>query len=95
MKSGFKPTPPDLKHEYCTLIQFCAILESAAEQLKKESVAMNRIQKWFEQIAGVTQEERQRWALAQEIFGTPRVDVLALQKPACWRRKVNRSRRSA
>lgn len=53
---------------------------------------MNRIQKWFEQIAGVTQEERQRWALAQEIFGTPRIDTVALQKPACWRRKATRPR---
>lgn len=53
---------------------------------------MNRIQKWFEQIAGVSQEERVRWALAQEIFGTPRIDVLALQKPACWRRKAGRTK---
>lgn len=49
---------------------------------------MNRIQKWFEQIAGVSLEERQRWALAQEIFGTQRIDVSALQMPACWRRKA-------
>lgn len=48
---------------------------------------MNRIQKWFEQIAGVGLVERHRWALAQEIFGAPRVDAAALQKPACWRRK--------
>lgn len=48
---------------------------------------MNRLQKWFDQIAGVTQEERQRWALAQEIFGSPRLDTSALQAPACWRRK--------
>lgn len=48
---------------------------------------MSRIQKWFEQIAGVSPLERHRWALAQEIFSAPRVDVAALQKPACWRRK--------
>ena len=53
---------------------------------------MNRIQKWFEQIAGVSLEERVRWALAQEIFGTPRIDMLALQKPACWRRKAGRTK---
>ncbi len=48
---------------------------------------MNRIQKWFEQIAGASREDRHRWALAQEIFGSQRTDISALQKPACWRRK--------
>ena len=48
---------------------------------------MNRIQKWFEQIAGVYLAESHRLTLAQEIFAAPRVDVAALQKPACWRRK--------
>lgn len=49
---------------------------------------MNRIQQWLKQIAGVSQEERQRWAVAQEIFGTRGPDVSAFQKPACWRRKA-------
>lgn len=49
---------------------------------------MNRIQKWFEQMAGVTQEHRQRWVLAQEVFGAQRLDTSALQLPACWRRKA-------
>ena len=53
---------------------------------------MNRIQKWFEQIAGVSQEERVRWALSREIFDTPRLNMLTLQKPACWRRKAGRTR---
>lgn len=48
---------------------------------------MNRIQKWFEQITGASQEERRRWALVQEVFGGRSVDISALQKPACWRRK--------
>lgn len=51
---------------------------------------MNRIQKWFEQIAGLTLEERQRWGLAQEIFGKQAVDVHGLQTPAYWRRKARR-----
>jgi len=50
---------------------------------------MNRIQRLFEVIAGISHEERRRWALAQEIFGAPRWDSLALRTPACWRRKVN------
>ncbi len=50
---------------------------------------MIRIQRLFELIAGVSQEERQRWAIAQDIFHSPRMDVLALQTPACWRRKAN------
>lgn len=49
---------------------------------------MNRIQKWFEQMAGVGLEERQRWVLAQEIFGRRQFDVSTLQKPACWRRRA-------
>ena len=49
---------------------------------------MNRLQKWFDQIAGVTQEERQRWATAQAIFGGQRLDTASLQTPACWRRKA-------
>ena len=48
---------------------------------------MNRIQKWLEQIAGTSRDERHRWALAQEIFVAQRFDISALQKPACWRRK--------
>jgi hypothetical protein len=51
---------------------------------------MNRIQKWFETIAGVTQEERERRAFAQAFFGSKPVDVVALQTPACWRRKSRR-----
>ena len=49
---------------------------------------MNTIQKWFEQVAGVTRSERARWVLAQQVYGAPGLDVSALQKPACWRRKA-------
>ncbi|AEV26422.1 MULTISPECIES: hypothetical protein [Azospira] len=52
---------------------------------------MNRLQKWFEHIAGVTQEERERRAFAQALFGSKPVDTLALQTPACWRRKARHS----
>jgi len=50
---------------------------------------MQRIQRLFEFIAGISQEERHRWALAQAIYSAPRVDVVALRTPACWRRKAN------
>ncbi|MBS1228641.1 MAG: hypothetical protein H6R17_1918 [Proteobacteria bacterium] len=50
---------------------------------------MNRIQRVFEFIAGISQQQRDRWALAQEIYAAPRLDVLALRTPACWRRKAN------
>ena len=50
---------------------------------------MNRIQRLFELLAGISQEERHRWVLAQEIFSAPPVDVRALRTPACWRRKIN------
>ena len=50
---------------------------------------MNRIQRVFEFIAGISQQERDRWALAQEIYRAPRLDVIALRTPACWRRKAS------
>ena len=48
---------------------------------------MNHIQKWFERIAGITQEERERREFAQKLFGRQQFDTSALHKPACWRRK--------
>ncbi|HPT49141.1 MAG TPA: hypothetical protein PLS67_01220 [Accumulibacter sp.] len=49
---------------------------------------MDRFQKWFEQLAGISREERRRWEIAQRIYFSPRVDIASLlQKPACWRRK--------
>ena len=48
---------------------------------------MNHLQKWFEKIAGITQEERARWELAHEVFSQKKMDVAAFQKPACWRRR--------
>jgi len=49
---------------------------------------MKRFQKWFEQIAGVSQDEIERLARAREIFAPGRIDVSSLKKPACWRRKA-------
>ncbi|MBL8397802.1 MAG: hypothetical protein JNL84_06605 [Candidatus Accumulibacter sp.] len=53
---------------------------------------MNRLQKWFEQLAGFSREERNRWEMAQEIFSSPRLDISALHKPACWRRQATTGR---
>jgi len=53
---------------------------------------MNRLQKWFEHIAGVTQEERERRAFAQALFGSRPMDMGELQLPACWRRKARQVR---
>lgn len=49
---------------------------------------MKRFQKWFEQMAGVSQDEIDRLVRAREIFGTAGVDLSSLKKPACWRRKA-------
>lgn len=49
---------------------------------------MKRLQKWFDQIAGMSSDEMSRLARAREIFDTPGVDVASLKKPACWRRKA-------
>ena len=48
---------------------------------------MKTIQKWFEQLAGVSQDELDRLALAAEVFSEAPFDASDLQKPACWRRK--------
>lgn len=48
---------------------------------------MSHIQKWFERIAGYTQEERERREFAKRIFSGRQFDCAALSKPACWRRK--------
>ena len=45
---------------------------------------MKRIQKWFELIAGISQEDLER---ARQIFAARNTDITELQKPACWRRK--------
>ena len=81
-----------MNKKYCTFIQsLISIAHVAADPDQfiplEDLLTMNRIQKWLEQIAGVSRAERARWALAQEIFGSQRMDISALQKPACWRRK--------
>ena len=44
---------------------------------------MDRFQKWFEQLAGISREERRRWEIAQRIYFSPHVDITSLlQKPA-------------
>lgn len=48
---------------------------------------MKTIQKWFEQLAGVSQDELDRLALAEAVFSEAPFDASGLQKPACWRRK--------
>ena len=48
---------------------------------------MNHIQEWFERIAGISQEERQRLAFARQLYGRPSFDLAAFEKPACWRRR--------
>lgn len=55
---------------------------------------MNPIQEWFERIAGITHEERQRLAFARALYGRPSFDPAAFEKPACWRRKPRLARRS-
>lgn len=48
---------------------------------------MERIQKLFELLAGISAEEDARLARAKAIFEYQPHDVAVLQIPACWRRK--------
>lgn len=54
---------------------------------------MERIQKLFELLAGISAEEDARLARAKAIFEAPSADVSALHIPACWRRKQRVGRR--
>jgi hypothetical protein len=83
--------------EYCTFIQYSDNLRlsqqkhgwrQSIKQIRLGVFEMKCIQKWFEVMAGISQEEQARWALAQEIYGRPATDMSALKMPACWRRQV-------
>jgi hypothetical protein len=54
---------------------------------KTGAQVMKQIQKWFELIAGISQEERVREELAREIFYGSPLDIESMRTPACWRRK--------
>jgi hypothetical protein len=56
---------------------------------------MKQLQKWFDLIAGISEEEQRRLALAHAIFGQRGPDLAALSRPACWRRSSHIQRRSA
>lgn len=47
---------------------------------------MERIQKLFDLLAGISADQQARLARAHEIFSSNGPDVSALQRPACWRR---------
>lgn len=51
---------------------------------------MNHIQEWFERMAGITLEEKNRMATAHTVFARKALDCSELHKPACWRRKTRR-----
>ena len=55
--------------------------------MQTEVIIMERIQKLFELLAGLSAEENARLARAKAIFATSDMDMHALQLPACWRRK--------
>lgn len=48
---------------------------------------MERLQKWFDILAGISYEENARLARARSIFEAPVPDLSALELPACWRRQ--------
>ncbi len=57
-------------------------------QYTEEYLGMNHIQYWFEKLAGIQQETRERATLAESLFAKPPFDAAAFHKPACWRRKA-------
>ncbi len=49
---------------------------------------MDRLQKWFDVLAGISHEESARLAKAHAIFNGYRKDLSHLEVPACWRRRA-------
>ncbi len=47
---------------------------------------MKQLQKWFDLIAGISEEEQRKLAIAHAIFGQRGPDLSELNRPACWRR---------
>lgn len=47
---------------------------------------MKKLQRWFEVLAGVDQNELTRLHIALDVYTAPRTDLSPLEKPACWRR---------
>lgn len=50
---------------------------------------MKQLQKWFDLIAGISEEEQRRLAMAHAIFSQPGPDLRGLSTPACWRRGIH------
>ncbi|MDD2885526.1 MAG: hypothetical protein PHT48_10830 [Dechloromonas sp.] len=48
---------------------------------------MKQLQKWFDMMAGISQDEQQRLAMAHAIFNDSEMDFSPLHTPACWRRQ--------
>jgi hypothetical protein len=48
---------------------------------------MKRLQHWFDLMAGIAHDEQARLELARTIYGH-KLDIEALQTPACWRRRA-------
>ena len=55
---------------------------------------MKQLQKWFDLIAGISEEEQKRLAMAHAIFGQRGLDLSVLSRPACWRRSSSIQYRS-
>lgn len=55
--------------------------------LTRKGYIMDRLQKWFEILAGVDSEEISRIERARMIFDGNEIDLSALALPAYWRRR--------
>ncbi len=50
---------------------------------------MKQLQKWFDILAGISEAERHRHAMARAIFSHAGPDLSQLATPACWRRPIH------
>lgn len=48
---------------------------------------MDGLWNWFEILARINQEERERWSQMQGVFSERKYNSESFQIPACWRRR--------
>jgi hypothetical protein len=67
-------------------IRIPVFLFSYSPPYAKEGCTMKTLQKWFEQLAGISEYDYAREARMADVFRAAPLDTAGLEIPACWRR---------
>lgn len=73
-----------------------ALRTTATRWLRRENRTMNTLQELFDRLLGIAHYQAAQRHKAHQVFCTPTLDLIPLEKPACWRRpaRIQRSRHS-